>query len=498
MTPTKVLASRLGLAAACLLAWSFSAQGQAISEGFETVVPAGWTAVNNSTTVGTTTVFQGNDTVFPAQAGTTTSYAGMNYNATTGANTISVWLITPLRAALGNGDTWSFFTRTTTPGATVYPDRMEFRVSTNGACSPGTGPTSVGDFTTVLTTINPSLTTTGYPSVWTNFSGALSGLSGGASGCFAFRYYVTDGGPSGTNSDYIGVDTFAYAPNPFVKGDFNADGKPDLVFRNLANLAQNKIWYMDGVTRTAEAAITPDAASTAWKVRGTDDFDNFATPGAGKDSLNDLVFWNESTGNVEFWLMNGVTRPGSPVALTGGAVLPTNWDLSATGDFNADGKPDIVWRNFTSQKIVIWTMNGTAKVGNIIPSPDQAVDANWIIVAAADYNNDGNRDFLWYNFTSGKIVTWYMNASVARTAGLITTPANAGDANWKVVASADYSAAYVPGTPPLGSPDIVWRNETSGNQVVWHLDFNSTRVHGQFTNPAANTPALDWTIVGPR
>ena len=47
-------------------------------------------------------------------------------------------------------------------------------------------------------------------------------------------------------------------------------------------------------------------------------------------------------------------------------------------------------------------------------------------------------------------------------------------------------------------PDIVWRNETSGNQVVWHMDFASTRVHGEFTSPPANTPALDWTVVGPR
>ena len=184
--------------------------------------------------------------------------------------------------------------------------------------------------------------------------------------------------------------------------------------------------------------------------------------------------------------------------LSGGAVLPTNWDLAATADFDHDGRPDIVWRNFSSQKIVIWTMASTAKVGNVIPSPDQAVDANWMIVAALDYNSDGNTDFLWYNSTSGKIVTWYMNASVVRTSGQFTTPANAGDNNWRVLASSDYSRAYVPGTPPYGTPDIVWRNETSGNQVVWHLDFASNRVHGEFTNPSANTPALDWTIVGPR
>jgi hypothetical protein len=274
------------------------------------------------------------------------------------------------------------------------------------------------------------------------------------------------------------------------KGDFNGDTLPDLVFRSNVNGAQNKVWFMDGVTRTSEAAITPDAAAADWKIRGVDDFN--------ADTLNDLAFWNQTTGAVEFWLMNGTARVGSPVPLTGGATLPTNWDLSATNDFNHDGQPDIVWRNFTSQKIVIWTMNGTAKLGNVIPTPDQAVDGNWLIVAAADYNNDGNIDFLWYNYTSGKIVTWYMDASVVRTAGQFTTPANAGDANWKVLASSDYSRTYVPGTPPNGSPDIVWRNETSGNQVVWHLDFNSTRVHGQFTNPTANSPALDWVIVGPR
>jgi hypothetical protein len=286
-------------------------------------------------------------------------------------------------------------------------------------------------------------------------------------------------------------------------GDFNGDGLPDLVFRQVSNGAHNKVWFMDGVTRTAEADITPDAASSAWLIRGVNDFDNAATPGTGPDNKTDLVFWNQSTGNVEFWLMNGTARVGSPVPLTGGAVLPTNWDLSATADFNADARPDIVWRNFTSQKIVIWKMGeggapGTQKTGNIIPTPDQAVDPNWLIVAAADYNNDGNTDFLWYNYSSGRIVTWYMDASVVRISGQFTTPNAAGDANWKVLASADYSRTYVPGTPPIGSPDIVWRNETSGNQVVWHLDFNSTRVHGQFTNPTANTPALDWVIVGPR
>ena len=100
----------------------------------------------------------------------------------------------------------------------------------------------------------------------------------------------------------------------------------------------------------------------------------------------------------------------------------------------------------------------------------------------------------WYNDTSGKIVTWYMDFSVVRVTGQFTTPDAAGNNNWKVVASSDYSRAYVPGTPPTGAYDIVWRNETSGNQVVWHLDFNSTRTHGQFSLAATCSIWVDLPV----
>jgi hypothetical protein len=200
-------------AVAGVLLFAGAASAQPISEDFAVAPPAGWQAINNSTTIGLTTVFQGNSTVFPAHSGAPTSYAGMNFNATTGTNTISVWLITPSRVGIQNGDTWSFFTRTV--AGSPFPDRLEFRLSTNGAtCSPGTGPTSVGDFATLLTSVNPTLAVGGYPEVYTQFQGTLAGIAAPSTGCFAFRYFVTSGGPTGANSNYIGVDTFVYAPVP--------------------------------------------------------------------------------------------------------------------------------------------------------------------------------------------------------------------------------------------------------------------------------------------
>ncbi|MBK7149288.1 MAG: choice-of-anchor J domain-containing protein [Bacteroidetes bacterium] len=62
----------------------------------------------------------------------------------------------------------------------------------------------------MLLDINPTLTTAGYPTAWTQYNVTISGLSGPTSGRLAFRYFVTGAGPSGSNSDYIGIDDVLY------------------------------------------------------------------------------------------------------------------------------------------------------------------------------------------------------------------------------------------------------------------------------------------------
>jgi len=183
-----------------------------INEGFNTVVPlpVGWAQQNLSTPIGSVpTWFQGNPAVFPSFAGAPTAYVGINFNSVGGANTISNWLFTP-QVAIANGNVFSFYTRAATGGG-VFPDRLELRMSTNGASvNVGATNTSVGDFTAVLVSVNPTLTATGYPEVWTQYNVTISGVPAPTTGRFAFRYFVPDGGPSGANSNFIGVDEVQY------------------------------------------------------------------------------------------------------------------------------------------------------------------------------------------------------------------------------------------------------------------------------------------------
>jgi len=176
-----------------------------LAEGFDdvTTLPgAGWSLQNNSSPLGVSDWFQGNPDVFNAHAGATSAYIGANYNNTGSVGTISNWLISPVFDFTTVGRCL-FYTRTAT--GSTWADRLELRYSTAGA-STNTGgtATSVGDFTNNPLTINPTLVGNGYPQSWTEFS---VDFPASGSGRLALRYFVTDAGGSGTNSNYIGIDT---------------------------------------------------------------------------------------------------------------------------------------------------------------------------------------------------------------------------------------------------------------------------------------------------
>ncbi|MHB8790106.1 MAG: choice-of-anchor J domain-containing protein [Desulfobulbaceae bacterium] len=177
-----------------------------LTEGFDDITSlpgAGWVLTNQSSPIGVISWFQGNSSVFPAQAGNPTAYIAANFNNTNGTGTISNWLITP-PLNLGHIGKITFWTRTV--AGSSYPDRLEVRLSTSGTSSDtGSLATDVGEFTTLLLEINPSLAQGGYPVEWTLFE--VDTINASAMGRIAFRYFVTNGGPTGTNSDYIGIDT---------------------------------------------------------------------------------------------------------------------------------------------------------------------------------------------------------------------------------------------------------------------------------------------------
>ncbi len=226
---------------------------------------AGWNRTNVSNPVGASTwiVPTAANTAFVGggYSGGDTSFILVNYNSTTGAGIISNWLISPT-IQIQNGDVITFWSRKGGDNTTtIYPDNLQFRISTAGDNSiiPSIDENDLGDFTTLATEINPNQDTTSYPFDWTQYSYTVTGLTGITDCKLAFRYYVTDGGPSGNNSDIIGVDDLSIdrplSTDAFFKNNFTIFPNPvkDIVnISNTSNLAIESAKITDVNGRTVK------------------------------------------------------------------------------------------------------------------------------------------------------------------------------------------------------------------------------------------------------
>jgi uncharacterized delta-60 repeat protein len=222
-------------------------------------------------------------------------------------------------------------------------------------------------------------------------------------------------------------------------GDFDADGKSDLLFRNAAT-GQISAWLMNGAASTATAGLVPPGN---WTVTHTADFNG--------DGKADILYRNDD-GSVTLWLMNGLTLAGS-VGLLG---PNPDWRVSHVADFNGDGKADILWRN-TNGAVTLWLMDGTTVTSSI---GLLGADPGWSVSHVADFNGDGKADLLWRN-TNGAVTLWLMNGTaIASTAGLL-----GADANWRISHVADFDGD--------GKADLLWRN-TNGAVTAWLMNGTAT------------------------
>lgn len=200
----------ISLTAGAMAVTAQPAQAASATEGFDNVAAlTGWKIVNLSEPTSTTpepSWSQGDATKFAAQAGAANSYVGVNYSS--GGTDVSTWLIMPQQTSLSSTDVLSFWSRS--QGGN-FPDRLEVRMSPGGSCNPGTTTDGVGDFTTLLGSINPNQVANGYPVEWTQYTVPLAGLSTtNVSGCLAFRYYIKD---TSTAGQYIGIDSLTFTDN---------------------------------------------------------------------------------------------------------------------------------------------------------------------------------------------------------------------------------------------------------------------------------------------
>ena len=103
---------------------------------------------------------------------------------------------------------------------------------------------------------------------------------------------------------------------------------------------------MDGTSATFVGAVGSFNPGPSWQIKGTGDFN-----GDGKSD----ILWQDQDGTAAVWLMDGTNA--TFVGAIGHNPGPT-WQIKGTGDFNGDGKSDITWQH-DSGTPAVWLMDGT-------------------------------------------------------------------------------------------------------------------------------------------
>jgi hypothetical protein len=202
-------------------------------------------------------------------------------------------------------------------------------------------------------------------------------------------------------------------------------------------------------------------------------------------TLSSDVFWLNGDGSLAAWTVSGlqqVTYQGSP------AMPDASWSVAGIGDFNGDGKSDVLWHN-TNGTLVDWTMSGsqiTASQAITIQGQIASPDASWSIAGIGDFNGDGKSDILWRN-TNGTLIDWTMNGSQVASTQEVTlqgSPATP-DASWQIAQIGDFNAN--------GKSDILWRN-SDGALAEWTM--NGAQIAAtQETGLQASAGASAWTTL---
>jgi len=133
---------------------------------------------------------QGDTSVFFAFNGNDSSYVAGTFQSVTNTNDIDNWLVLDtLNITAGN--VLSFFCRTEL--GSTFPDSIRVMYNATGATLPED-----------LNWVELGRFEVDVAGTWIKHSYAAPNSS--ATGMFAIRYAVADGGPAGNNSDYIGID----------------------------------------------------------------------------------------------------------------------------------------------------------------------------------------------------------------------------------------------------------------------------------------------------
>jgi hypothetical protein len=223
-------------------------------------------------------------------------------------------------------------------------------------------------------------------------------------------------------------------------------------------------------------------------------------PAGAKTDEDDVMWFDPKTGTTTVWVQESPrVYHAQTLAMRCPATDCTTWKPVGVDHFGPEIGADVLWYDPVSGQLSITLLQWGAVVGTRPLSwrcdAASGCAAAWRPIGTGDIDNDGSRDVLWFNKTTGQVSAWLLADS--------GTVRGTRELSWRCDAASGCSNTWQPVTVDhitggVGV-DVLWFNETTGQLSSWRTDGTGTVTGTQELSwrcSAASGCSAAWEPIG--